>query len=253
MTVTFLGTGTSQGVPVIGCECEVCRSLDFRDKRLRVSVHLQIKDKSIIIDSGPDFRQQVLRERIKKLDALLFTHEHKDHTSGLDDIRAYNFMHNYDMPLYGEERVLNQLKQEFSYIFSGHNYPGIPRVKLFPITEEPFDLFGTTVIPIRVKHYKLPVLGFRINNFTYITDVNYIADAELAKIAGSEVIVLGALRKEPHISHYSLGEAVEILSQLKPRQAYLTHISHLMGLHHEVEAELPDFVSLAYDGLKIEL
>ncbi|KAA5542522.1 MBL fold metallo-hydrolase [Adhaeribacter rhizoryzae] len=253
MTVTFLGTGTSQGVPVIGCECDVCRSLDFRDKRLRVSVHLQINDKSIIFDSGPDFRQQVLRERIKKLDALLFTHEHKDHTSGLDDIRAYNFMHNYDMPLYGEERVINQLKQEFSYIFSGHNYPGIPRVKLFPITEEPFDLFGTTVIPIRVKHYKLPVLGFRINNFTYITDVNYIADAELAKIAGSEVIVLGALRKEPHISHFSLGEAVELLSQLKPRQAYLTHISHLMGLHHEVEAELPDFINLAYDGLKIAL
>lgn len=253
MTVTFLGTGTSQGVPVIGCECEVCRSLDFRDKRLRVSVHLQIKDKSIIFDSGPDFRQQVLRERIKKLDALLFTHEHKDHTSGLDDIRAYNFMHNYDMPLYGEERVLNQLKQEFAYIFSGHNYPGIPRVELFPITEEPFDLFGTTIIPIRVKHYKLPVLGFRVNNFTYITDVNYIADAELAKIAGSEVIVLGALRKEPHISHFSLGEAVELLSQLKPRHGYLTHISHLMGLHHEVDAELPDFVSLAYDGLKIEL
>jgi len=253
VTVTFLGSGTSQGVPVIGCECDVCRSLDFRDKRLRVSVHLQINDKSIIIDSGPDFRQQVLRERIKKLDALLFTHEHKDHISGLDDIRAYNFMHNYDMPLYGEERVLNQLKQEFAYIFSGHNYPGIPRVKLFPITEEPFELFGTTVTPIRVKHYKLPVLGFRINNFTYITDVNYIADAELAKIAGSEVIVLGALRKEPHISHYSLGEAIEILGQLKPRQGYLTHISHLMGLHHEVEAELPDFVSLAYDGLKIEL
>ncbi|GEO03521.1 MBL fold metallo-hydrolase [Adhaeribacter aerolatus] len=253
MTVTFLGTGTSQGVPVIGCECEVCRSLDFRDKRLRVSVHLQLNGKSIIIDSGPDFRQQVLRERIKRLDGLLFTHEHKDHTSGLDDIRAYNFLQNYDMPLYGEERVLNQIKQEFSYIFSGHNYPGIPRVNLHHISEEPFEMLGIPVIPIRVKHYKLPVLGFRINNFTYITDVNYIAEAELEKIAGSEVIVLGALRKEPHISHFSLAEAVEILTRLNPRQGYLTHISHLMGLHHEVEAELPDFVSLAYDGLKIEL
>ena len=253
MTVTFLGTGTSQGVPVIGCECEVCRSLDFRDKRLRVSVHLQIKDKSIIIDSGPDFRQQVLRERIKKLDGLLYTHEHKDHTSGLDDIRAYNFLQNYDMPLYGEERVLNQIKQEFAYIFSGHNYPGIPRVSLHHISEEPFEMLGIPVIPIRVKHYKLPVLGFRVKNFTYITDVNYIAEAELKKIAGSEVIVLGALRKEPHISHFSLGEAVELLTHLNPRKGYLTHISHLMGLHHEVEAELPDFVSLAYDGLKIEL
>ena len=253
MIVTFLGTGTSQGVPVIGCECEVCRSLDFRDKRLRVSVHLQIEDTSIIIDSGPDFRQQVLRERIKRLDALLYTHEHKDHTSGLDDIRAYNFMQHADMPLYGEQRVLNQIKQEFSYIFSGHNYPGIPQVKLCPITEAAFELAGIEIQPIRVKHYKLPVLGFRVNNFTYITDANYISEEEKQKMAGSEVIVLNALRKEAHISHYSLAEAVALLMQLRPKKAYLTHISHLMGLHHQVEAELPDFISLAYDGLKIEL
>lgn len=253
MTVTFLGTGTSQGVPVIGCDCQVCRSLDFRDKRLRVSVHIQVQGKSIIIDSGPDFRQQVLRERIKHLDALLFTHEHKDHTSGLDDIRAYNFKQNTDMPLYGEERVLNQIKQEFSYIFSGHNYPGIPRVNLCPITEAPFEIDGIRILPIRVKHYKLPVLGFRINNFTYITDANYIGEEELKKISGSEVIVLDALRREPHISHFSLSEAVDLLNNLRPQKAYLTHISHLMGLHHEVDAELPDFVKLAYDGLKIEL
>ena len=253
MTVTFLGTGTSQGVPVIGCECEVCRSLDFRDKRLRVSVHLQIGSKSLIIDSGPDFRQQVLRERIKRLDGLLFTHEHKDHTSGLDDIRAYNFMQHTDMPLYAEQRVLNQIKQEFAYIFSGHNYPGIPRVNLYPITEEAFEFEGIKIQPIRVKHYKLPVLGFRINNFTYITDANYIPDEEKDKIAGSEVIVINALRKEPHISHFSLSQAVELLTHLNPRKAYLTHISHHMGLHHEVEADLPDFVHLAYDGLKLEL
>jgi phosphoribosyl 1,2-cyclic phosphate phosphodiesterase len=253
VTVTFLGTGTSQGVPVIGCECKVCRSLDFRDKRLRVSVHLQVQGKSIIIDSGPDFRQQVLRERIKHLDALLFTHEHKDHTSGLDDIRAYNFMQQTDMPLYGEERVLNQIKQEFSYIFSGHNYPGIPRVNLYPISENAFEVAGIRVQPIRVKHYKLPVLGFRINNFTYITDANYIGEEQLQKIAGSEVIVLNALRKEPHISHFSLAEAVNLLTELHPRKAYLTHISHLMGLHQQVDAELPAFVKLAYDGLKIEL
>ena len=253
MIVTFLGTGTSQGVPIIGCECEVCRSLDFRDKRLRVSIHLQIEDKSLIIDSGPDFRQQVLRERIKKLDAILFTHEHKDHTSGLDDIRAYNFMQHADMPIYGEERVLNQIKQEFEYIFSGHNYPGIPRVTLCPITEKPFEAEGIPVTPIRVKHYKLPVLGFRFGNFTYITDANYISNAEKEKIAGSEIIVLNALRKEPHISHFSLPEAVNLLTELQPKKAYLTHISHLLGLHREVEAELPDFISLAYDGLKIQL
>ena len=253
MTVTFLGTGTSQGVPVIGCECDVCRSLDFRDKRLRVSIHLQINGKSIIVDSGPDFRQQVLRESIRKLDALLFTHEHKDHTSGMDDIRAYNFMQHMDMPLYAEERVIDQIKQEYAYIFSGHNYPGIPRVNLFPISEEPFEVEGIAVTPIRVMHYKLPVLGFRIGNFTYITDANFIAEEEKAKIAGSEVIVLNALRKEPHISHFSLAEAVDLLAELKPKKAYLTHISHLMGFHREVEKELPEFVSLAYDGLKIAL
>ena len=253
MTVTFLGTGTSQGVPVIGCECEVCRSVDFRDKRLRVSIHLQLGATSLIVDSGPDFRQQVLRERIRKLDALLFTHEHKDHTSGMDDIRAYNFMQHTDMPIYGEERVLKQIQQEFAYIFSGHNYPGIPRVALFPITEEPFSIDGIPITPIRVMQYKLPVLGFRIRNFTYITDANFISDKEKEKIAGSEVIVLNALRKEPHISHFSLSEAVALFQELKPKKAYLTHISHLMGLHREVEAELPDFVHLAYDGLKLAL
>ncbi|PIQ21660.1 MAG: hydrolase [Cytophagales bacterium CG18_big_fil_WC_8_21_14_2_50_42_9] len=254
MTVTFLGTGTSQGVPVIGCECDVCRSLDFRDKRLRVSIHLQIDGKSIIVDSGPDFRQQVLRERIKRLDALLFTHEHKDHTSGMDDIRAFNFMQQMDMPVYAEDRVIKQLKQEYAYIFSGQNYPGIPRVNLYPIThDQPFEVAGINVTPIRVMHYKLPVLGFRINNFTYITDANFISEAEKAKIAGSEVIVLNALRKEPHISHFSLSEAINILTELKPRKAYLTHISHIMGFHREVEKELPEFISLAYDGLKIAL
>ena len=252
MTVTFLGTGTSQGVPVIGCECEVCRSIDFRDKRLRVSIHVQEGPTSLIIDSGPDFRQQVLRERIKKLDALLFTHEHKDHTSGMDDIRAYNFMQHTDMPVYGEERVLKQIQQEFAYIFSGHNYPGIPRVTLYPISEENFSIDGIAITPIRVMHYKLPVLGFRIKDFTYITDANYISDKDKEKMAGSQIIVLNALRKEPHISHFSLSEALALFEELKPQKGYITHISHLMGLHREVEAELPDFVRLAYDGLKLE-
>jgi phosphoribosyl 1,2-cyclic phosphate phosphodiesterase len=253
LRITLLGTGTSQGVPVIGCSCEVCRSVDYRDNRLRVSVHLQINDKSFIIDSGPDFRQQVLRARIKTLDAVIFTHEHKDHTAGLDDIRAYNFLQHKDMPLYGEDRVLEQLKREFAYIFSGVSYPGIPRVELFPISTEPFEVEGVLFTPIRVKHYKLPVLGYRVGDFTYITDANYIAPEELEKIKGSKVIVLGALRHEPHISHFSLQEAVDLLTELAPEQAYLTHISHLMGQHRKVEESLPDFIKLGFDGLQIDV
>ncbi|QCR21180.1 MBL fold metallo-hydrolase [Pontibacter sp. SGAir0037] len=253
MKVTFLGTGTSQGVPVIGCSCEVCRSVDYRDKRLRVSIHLQVNDKSIIIDTGPDFRQQVLRERIKTLDALVFTHEHKDHTAGLDDIRAYNFLQNKDMPVYGEERVLRQLKQEFSYIFADFKYPGIPRVELYPVTETPFEVEGVTFTPIRVMHYKLPIFGYRIGDFTYITDANYISENEKEKIRGSKVIVLNALRHEPHISHFSLQEAIKVLDELQPEQAYLTHISHLLGQHRHIEQELPENIHLAYDGLQIEV
>ncbi|ARS36110.1 MBL fold metallo-hydrolase [Pontibacter actiniarum] len=253
MKITLLGTGTSQGVPVIGCTCEVCRSVDYRDQRLRVSVHLQVEGKSIIIDSGPDFRQQVLRERIKTLDALVFTHEHKDHTAGLDDIRAYNFSQKKDMPLYAEERVLEQLKREFSYIFADYKYPGIPQVQLHPITEAPFEVEGVLFTPIRVMHYKLPVLGFRIGDFSYITDANYISEAEKEKVRGSKVIVMDALRHEPHISHFSLKEAVSLLEELQPEQAYLTHISHLMGLHRQVELQLPDFIRLGYDGLQIEV
>lgn len=251
MKITLLGTGTSQGVPVIGCHCEVCRSVDYRDNRLRVSVHLQVNDKSFIIDAGPDFRQQVLRERIKTLDAVIFTHEHKDHTAGLDDIRAYNFLQDKDMPLYGEARVLDQLKREFAYIFSGVPYPGIPRVDLFPVSTDPFDVEGVTFVPIRVMHYKLPVLGYRIGDFSYITDANYIAPEELDKLRGSKVIVLGALRKETHISHFSLQEAVDLLQDLAPERAYLTHISHLMGLHRKVEENLPEFIRLGYDGQQI--
>jgi phosphoribosyl 1,2-cyclic phosphate phosphodiesterase len=248
--VTILGSGTSQGVPVIACDCAVCNSLDFRDKRLRVSVHLEVDGKSFIIDSGPDFRQQVLRERIKKLDALIFTHEHKDHTAGMDDIRAFNFSQHKDMPLYAEERVLHQLQKEFSYIFENLNYPGIPRVQLHPISEVPFEVEGVTFTPIRAMHYKLPVLGFRVKNFTYITDANAITEEEKEKIKGSEIVVLNALRNEPHISHFSLPEAVQLLEELAPKQAYLTHISHLLGFHALVEPQLPPFIKLAYDGLK---
>ena len=251
MKVTVLGSGTSQGVPVIACECPVCNSLDYRDKRLRVSIHIAVEGKSFIIDSGPDFRQQVLRERIKKLDALVFTHEHKDHTAGMDDIRAFNFSQHLDMPVYAEERVIHQLQNEFSYVFSGINYPGIPRVQVNPITEEPFEISGVKFTPIRVMHHRLPVFGFRVGNFTYITDANFISEEEKDKIRGSEVIVVNALRREPHISHYSLPEAIELVTDLAPERAYFTHISHLLGFHAEVEKELPPFIRLAYDGLQI--
>ena len=253
MQVTFLGTGTSQGVPMIGCTCAVCRSVDYRDKRLRVSVHLQVDGKSIVIDSGPDFRQQALRERIDHLDALVFTHEHKDHTGGLDDIRAYNFRQQQDMPLHAEPRVLEQLQREYAYIFADRKYPGIPQVELHPIVSETavFEVAGIPFEPIRAMHYKLPVLGYRVGNFTYLTDANHLGPEALEQMRGSEVIVLNALRHEKHISHFNFQEAVDILEDLAPARAYLTHISHQLGRHRDVEAQLPAFIRLAYDGLRV--
>ena len=253
MTVTFLGTGTSSGVPMIGCTCEVCRSLDHRDQRLRVSVHLQVNGHSLVIDSGPDFRQQMLRARITHLDALLFTHEHKDHTAGLDDIRAFNFRQQTDMPVFGEPRVLKQLQQEFSYIFAEHKYPGVPRVRLHPIERDdaPFDVLGTSVQPLRAMHHKLPVLGFRIGGFCYLTDANHIGLETRELLRGADVIVLNALRHEQHISHFTLAQAVNVLEEAQPKRAYLTHISHQLGRHQAVEATLPPWIRLAYDGLKV--
>ena len=255
MTVTFLGTGTSSGVPMIGCTCAVCRSLDHRDHRLRVSVHVVVDGRSLVIDSGPDFRQQMLRARVTHLDGLLFTHEHKDHTAGLDDIRAFNFRQQTDMPVYAEPRVLRQLQQEFAYIFAEHKYPGVPRVVLHPIERDdaPFDVLGVPVLPLRALHHKLPVLGFRIGNFCYVTDANHLGPETRAQLRGADVIVLNALRREQHISHFTLAQAIEVLEEAAPKRAYLTHISHQLGRHAEVEAELPDWIRLAYDGLKIEV
>lgn len=253
MTVTFLGTGTSQGIPVIGCSCKVCRSLDFRDKRLRTSVHIAVNDLSLVIDTGPDFRQQMLREGIHSLDAILYTHEHKDHTAGLDDIRPFNFRQKRDMPIYGRQQVIDQIKTEFAYAFSEKKYPGVPQITTHIITSEPFQLNGLTIEPVEVFHYKLPVFGFRIHNFTYITDASYIGPEEKEKIKNSEVLVLNALQKEEHISHFTLEEALALIDELKPKKAYLTHISHRLGLHNEISKELPDHVELAYDGLKITL
>jgi len=253
LRVIFLGTGTSQGVPVIGCKCEVCSSLNFKDNRLRSSIFVEYNGIHIVIDTGPDFRQQMLRERIDKLDTVLFTHAHKDHTAGLDDIRSYNFRQRKDMPVYGEESVLDQLKQEFSYIFAETKYPGVPRVQLFPIENEPFEIDGNTIQPIRVLHHKLPVLGFRFGDFTYITDANFIDPNEQEKIKGSKIIVLNALQKEDHISHFTLQEAVDMMQGFNPEKGYLTHISHKMGLHSEVSKELPENVEIAWDGLRLDI
>jgi len=253
LNITFLGTGTSQGVPVIGCECEVCRSLDFRDKRLRTSIHLQVDGKSIVIDTGPDFRQQMLREEITDLDAVVYTHEHKDHTAGLDDIRPFNFKHQKDIPIFGRSTVLDQIKQEFSYIFSANSYPGVPRVLVSEIINQPFEVEGVPFIPIEVYHHKLPVFGFRIKDFTYITDANYIPEPEMEKIYGTKILVLNALRLKSHISHFTLEEAVELIKKINPEHAYLTHISHQMGIHRKAEKLLPEGIHLAYDGLKIKL
>jgi len=253
MKVTFLGTGTSQGIPVIACNCEVCLSSDSKDKRLRVSVLIEHLGKTIVIDTGPDFRQQMLREKVQQLDAVVFTHEHKDHIAGLDDVRAFNFKQQADMDVYATPQVQESLKREFHYAFDEYKYPGVPELKLHTITNDEFNVKGISFLPINVIHYKLPVKAFRVLNFTYITDANFIDDVELEKIKGSEVVVLNALRKEKHISHFNLEEAVELLEKIKPKIAYLTHISHLMGKHQDVSKELPDFIKLAYDGLVIRV
>lgn len=253
MTVTFLGTGTSQGVPVIACNCEICRSIDYRDKRLRSSIYIENDHVKLIVDTGPDFRQQILRERISELDAVLFTHAHKDHTAGLDDIRSFNFHQKKEMPVFGKQEVLDQLKQEFSYIFAEKKYPGIPQVSLNEITNEPFVVNNQEVSPIEVLHHKLSVFGFRINDFTYITDANYISDEEKKKIKGSKILVLNALQKQPHISHFTLDEAISLANELGAEKTYFTHISHRLGLHSEVSKELPENVELAWDGLKLTI
>ncbi len=257
MQVTFLGTGTSAGVPVLTCRCEVCNSLDFRDKRLRVSVWIEVNGKSFIIDTGPDFRQQALRERISQLDAIIYTHEHKDHTAGLDDVRPFNYLNGIrHLNLYGHQRVLNQLKREFAYAFEDIKYPGVPLLNLQEINtgeSKPLIIEGLEFTPIEVLHHRLPVLGFRIGGFTYITDVNFISEKEMGKIYGTQVLVLGALQRESHISHFNLSEAIEVARKINAPTTYLTHISHKMGLHADVEKELPDNIRLAYDGLKISL
>jgi phosphoribosyl 1,2-cyclic phosphate phosphodiesterase len=253
LKITFLGTGTSQGVPIIMCPCEVCQSTDNRDKRLRSSIMIEVDGQTFIVDTGPDFRQQMLLHKVKNVDAILFTHEHKDHIAGLDDIRAFNYVQKRPVDVYAEERVQEALKREYAYVFAEFKYPGIPEMNMHLIENKSFKIKETNIIPIRAMHYMLPLLGYRVGNFTYITDANFIDDKEIEKIKGSEVVVINALRREKHISHYNLDEALAVLEKVKPKRAFLTHVSHQLGFHVQVEKELPDFVRLAFDGLVIEL
>ena len=249
--ITFLGTGTSQGVPVIACDCNVCLSADPLEKRLRTSVLLETDENTLIIDAGPDFRQQMLREHVTKLDAILLTHEHKDHIAGLDDVRAFNYKSQDAIDIYSEERVQKVIKKEFSYVFSEYQYPGIPKMRLNPIPEHNFNIKNIPIIPVRVFHYRLPVYGFRIGNFAYITDANYIPEESKELLYGVKYLVINALRKEKHISHFSLREAIDFIREISPKKAFITHISHQMGLHVEVSKELPPEIMLAYDGLSL--
>ncbi|WP_321296324.1 MBL fold metallo-hydrolase [Marinifilum fragile] len=251
--LTFLGTGTSQGVPIIACKCPVCLSDNKKDKRLRTSVLITVDNQNIVIDSGPDFRYQMLRAGVENISAILFTHEHKDHTAGLDDIRAFNWVNKTAVNIYAEKRVQESLKKEFAYVFAEFKYPGIPQMNLIEVNNQAFRINGTTIQPIRAMHLKLPVYGYRIGDLAYITDANYISPEEMEKLKGIKVLVVNALRKEKHISHYNLSEAIDLVNELKPEKAYFTHISHQMGFHDDVQAELPENVYLAYDELTIEV
>jgi phosphoribosyl 1,2-cyclic phosphate phosphodiesterase len=251
--ITFLGTGTSQGVPMIACGCAVCTSADPRDKRLRSSILIEENGKNVVIDTGPDFRYQMLRAQVKHLEAVVFTHEHKDHIAGLDDIRAFNYFQNSAVDVYADLRVQTALKREFYYIFSEYQYPGIPQINLRTIGHKPFTAAGIPFIPIEVLHYKLPVLGFRIHDFTYITDAKTISEAEIEKIKGSKILVVNALQKEKHISHFTFNEAIAFAEKIGAEVTYFTHISHRLGKYKAVSAELPANIRLAYDGLQLDI
>lgn len=251
--VTFLGTGTSTGVPVVACNCDVCTSPDHRDHRSRTSAMVTVAGKNLVIDCGPDFRMQMLNNKIEDIDAILFTHGHRDHTAGLDDIRGFNFILNKRIDVYGSDEVFTALKEQFPYIFNQTKYLGAPKINEHRISLEPFEVHGVPVVPIQTWHYKMEVIAFRIYDFTYITDASLITPEEKEKIKGTKVLVINALRKSSHISHFSLPEALQIIREMNPEKAYLTHMSHFIGKHGDIEKELPENVHLAYDGLKVSL
>jgi len=252
--VTFIGTGTSQGVPVIGCDCNICTSPDSRDNRLRTAAMVEVDGMNLVIDTGPDFRYQMLRHNVKRIDAVLFTHSHKDHIAGLDDIRAFNYFQQKAIDVYATTETQQALRREYAYIFENADYPGVPKITLHTITgDEPFFINDLEIQTIKVLHYKMEVLGFRIKDFTYITDANYIAPAEMEKIYGSKALVLNALRQQQHVSHFTLEEAIAVAQTVKADSTWFTHISHQLGLHEEVMQMLPEGMHLAYDGLVLEL
>jgi phosphoribosyl 1,2-cyclic phosphate phosphodiesterase len=253
LTIKVLGTGTSQGIPVVACDCDICQSPDPLDKRLRSAVLVETTENTIVIDAGPDFRQQMLREQVKKLDAILITHDHKDHIAGIDDVRAFNWILKKPMEIYGRPEALQTIEKDFAYAFHEIKYPGVPQINLHSIENRPFTINNNIIIPILALHGKLPVTGFRIGDFTYLTDASHIEAQELDKIKGSKCIIINGLRKEPHHSHFTLDEAVSLLKILNPKQGFITHISHQMGLHSEVNKYLPPGISLAYDGLQINI
>ncbi|MDH6354374.1 phosphoribosyl 1,2-cyclic phosphate phosphodiesterase [Dysgonomonas sp. PH5-45] len=251
MIIDFLGTGTSTGVPEVGCTCKVCTSANPKDKRYRASVLITVEGKNLLIDCGPDFRSQMLIRPFAPLHGILITHEHYDHVSGIDDLRP--FCRLGDIDLYVEHNVKNALEQRLPYCFAEHKYPGVPNLNLVEITEDKFIVEGVEVLPIRLMHYRLPILGFRIGGFAYLTDMKTIPEKEYEKLQNLDVLVINALRREEHISHQSLAQALEQVARIAPKRTYLTHMAHSMGLHNEVEASLPPTVWLAYDGLKIEI
>ena len=253
MRVRLLGTGTSQGIPIIGCTCPVCTSTDERDHRLRTSALVEVDGLNILIDAGPDLRQQLLRCGVTRLDALLMTHEHKDHTGGIDDVRPINFLMKQPLNIYGQPRVMKAIRNDYSYAFATEQYPGVPQLVLNPIQPEPFEVKGVEVIPVKVRHMTLPIFGYRIRNFGYITDASFISETEKKKLQGVKVLVINALRREQHYSHFNLEQALAIIDEIKPERAYLTHVSHRLGKYVDVSQELPQNVFLGIDNQLIEV